>query len=243
MVAEVVNGHKLKTHSIDEFEAQLHTLRAEASLLGSSNMKLSGALEAWMTLEDTDSSISVGEVYEGLQPMFKTFGKVANCFVGLFQINGSFVVTMPNVPWPSLFEDIAKVFGVLNLDFFDPDAVAMWTGRTLHYGNVTIGIAVGFVVLVGSIPAWHRLLLARWVKRNGGDDAKTWAADLEDRVVRAMMVVTALLYPVVAAQLLMLYRGVRFNDEHVLEADVRLTMAEAAPVSYTHLTLPTILLV
>jgi len=229
VVAEVVNGHKLKTHSLDEFEAQLHTLRAEASLLGSSNMKLSGALEAWMTLEDTDSNISVGEVYEGLQPMFKTFGKVTNCFVGLFQINGSFAVTMPNVPWPPLFEDIAKVFGVLNLDFFDPDAVSMWTGRTLHYGNVTIGVAVGFVVLVGSIPAWHRLLLARWVKRNGGDDAKTWAADLGDRVVRAMMVVTALLYPVVAAQLLMLYRGVRFNDEHVLEADVRLTMEQAVP--------------
>ena len=226
VIAEKLNGLKVTEHSIDDFGSMLHVLRAEASLLGSTTTKLSGALEAFMATEDI-GSISFGDVWEAVQPATKSFGQMQKSFVGLFQVNSSFTASMPGVAWPAAFDGLMRVFGIFSLDFLGADAFAKWTGRTVHYASSAIGVTVAFVVLLVSIPAWHRLLLVRWVAKHGGPDATRWLSDLEDRIVRAVMVVTTLCYPVVAAQLLMLYRGVDFNDERMLEADLRLTMDDA----------------
>ena len=88
VITEKINGKKVSQHSIDDFDSILHILRAEASLLGTATTKISGALEAFMAVEDTEGAFSFSDVAEAAKPALKSLTLAsekasANALVGL----------------------------------------------------------------------------------------------------------------------------------------------------------------
>ena len=85
---------------------------------------------------------------------------------------------------------------MFNLDFFDSDAFSRLLGRSVHYGNATLGLCFAFLFLLLGIFASHRWVLAPRVRRR---DA-AWSVALEDNCVRGAVMCCSLLYPVLAVR-------------------------------------------
>ena len=60
-------------------------------------------------------------------------------------------------------------------------------------------------------------------------EGRQWGVALKDNCVRGALMCCSLLYPVLAARLLALYRLVEFNDLVMLEEDLRLSRDAARP--------------
>ena len=131
------------------------------------------------------------------------------------------------MPWPAELRSLLAIFGALNLEITPPELMdpSNWLGRSMHYGTATLGICFGFIFLLLGIFVSHRCVIAPRVRRR---DA-AWSAALEDNCVRGAVMCCSILYPVLAARLLALYRVVEFNDLSMLEEDVRLSSDDARP--------------
>ena len=222
-VIELQGEAKLRTLTADEFEALLLVQRAGNYTIGKTAMKASAALEAWRVFEDVPP-LGVGEVADALRAVQPALAQASRSVIAFLQINGSFLSTFFIIPWPDELQELLAVYGAFNLDFFDVD-VAGWLGSSLHYGSTTLGLCMAFLFLLLGIFASHRWLFAPYVRRRDGE----WGESLEGRSVALAVLCCSLLYPVLAARILRLYHGIYFDELHMLESDLRLSMDDALP--------------
>ena len=174
-IAELHGEHQLKTHSYDEFEALLATLRSENATIAKAASKVSAAIEALLVFEEVQP-LAFGDIVDALKELQTTLAQASRSVVSFLQINGSFLNTF-SVPWPAELKSLLGTFGALNLDFVDPDAASRWLGRSVHYGTATLGLCFAFLFLLLGIFVSHRWVIAPRVRRR---DA-AWSVALEVR--------------------------------------------------------------
>ena len=137
-VAELHGEHQLKTHSYDEFQVLLAALRLENATIAKAATKVSAAIEALLVFQQVQP-LALGDIVLALKELQPSLSQALRSVISFLQINSSFLGTF-NIPWPAGLRSLLATFGVLNLDFVDPDAASRWLGRSMHYGMATLNI-------------------------------------------------------------------------------------------------------
>ena len=107
-IAELHGEHQLKTHSYDEFEALLATLRSENATIAKAASKVSAAIEALLVFEEVQP-LAFGDIVDALKELQPTLSQASRSVTGFLQINGSFLNTL-DVPWPAELKSVLGVF-------------------------------------------------------------------------------------------------------------------------------------